>query len=262
MFSKFSTKDLIAGVGLYKLFAIFIIMTAILWSPSIFIDSMVEGYVYFYSAILLILAFILLYMQSSYLLEISKETSTKEKIAVTVMWFCAITIIIVAFSILHALVNTSDGSNYIYFSVITFTTVGYGDISPEGWWAYTFCGLEALLGLFSLGILIASVEKVVSIEKINFLNLVVSLLVLIIIPSLIYANTGIIDNDSKEVSKGFFDASYFSVVTLTSLGYGDFYPTEGSQVVVVFQSIIGYLYFGIVVAAMTARYFPLSRDDQ
>jgi len=262
MFAKYSIKDLIAKITLFKLLFIFIAFTGILWSPSFLIDGKVKVFAYGYSAVLLSCVFILLYLQSSQLLTISKELSIKEKVAVALMWFFASTIIIVSFSILHALVNTSNSSNYIYFSVITFTTVGYGDVSPEGWLAYIFCGLEAFLGLFSLGILIASVTKVFTLEKVKLWHLFTPLLLLIIIPSLIYGDTGIIDNDTKEVSKCFFDALYFSTATLTTLGYGDFYPTKDSQVTVIFQSFLGYLYFGVFAATVAKRYFPFSRAEE
>ena len=47
----------------------------------------------------------------------------------------------------------------IYFSVITFTTLGYGDISPTDDYAKIICSLEALLGGLSIGLLIGGVAN-------------------------------------------------------------------------------------------------------
>jgi len=47
-------------------------------------------------------------------------------------------------------------SDYIYFSFVTLTTVGYGDISPALPIARSFAYLEAICGQFYLAILVAS----------------------------------------------------------------------------------------------------------
>ena len=55
------------------------------------------------------------------------------------------------------------------------------------------------------------------------------------------------------------DLTYFSFVTLTSLGYGDVSPlTPIAKVVVVLEAMTGMLYLAIVVASMVGA---LQRDD-
>ena len=46
-----------------------------------------------------------------------------------------------------------DLPNSIYFSVVTFTSLGYGDIRPVGW-AKFFAGTEALLGIFLISLFV------------------------------------------------------------------------------------------------------------
>ncbi|WP_255196163.1 pentapeptide repeat-containing protein [Halorarius litoreus] len=57
--------------------------------------------------------------------------------------------------ITYRLVNPEDASSWwiahvlfksLYFSVVTFATLGYGDIQPIGTWARLLAGVEALLG--------------------------------------------------------------------------------------------------------------------
>jgi len=63
------------------------------------------------------------------------------------------------FALLYALaasVNTISGYedgqfNALYFSVITFTTTGYGDYTPLGW-LRILAGLEAFLGLVLMAV--------------------------------------------------------------------------------------------------------------
>lgn len=42
----------------------------------------------------------------------------------------------------------------LYFSTITFTTLGYGDLSPHGWLKF-LCSIESFLGVINTGFLIA-----------------------------------------------------------------------------------------------------------
>jgi hypothetical protein len=44
---------------------------------------------------------------------------------------------------------------YIYFSVVTFTTLGFGDITPTWWFPRLLVILEVILGYCTLGLLIS-----------------------------------------------------------------------------------------------------------
>ena len=46
----------------------------------------------------------------------------------------------------------------IYFSTVTFTTLGYGDLSPIGW-IRLITSLEAFFGILSMGFLVAGFSK-------------------------------------------------------------------------------------------------------
>jgi hypothetical protein len=52
-----------------------------------------------------------------------------------------------------------DGSRFdqfVYFSLVTITTLGYGDTAPTNLVAGFFAGMEALVGVFYIAILVAS----------------------------------------------------------------------------------------------------------
>jgi hypothetical protein len=74
-------------------------------------------------------------------------------------------VMIAIFGILYGLGKGVDGvgddgwlnasRNYLYFSIVTFTTLGYGDLKPLGWWRIV-AGLEAVFGAFSLSYFVVS----------------------------------------------------------------------------------------------------------
>jgi hypothetical protein len=50
----------------------------------------------------------------------------------------------------------------LYFSIITFTTLGYGDIQPLGPWARFLAGTEALLGALLAALLVFVLARIVT----------------------------------------------------------------------------------------------------
>jgi len=64
------------------------------------------------------------------------------------------------------------------------------------------------------------------------------------------------------VARSAADNLYFSMVTFSTLGYGDFRPTEGARLIAAFQSIIGDLHLGIFVGAAFYAADYLMSDQQ
>jgi hypothetical protein len=59
---------------------------------------------------------------------------------------------------------TTDFGTALYFSIVTWTTLGYGDVQPVGL-SRAFSAVEALLGYIYLGLLVSVVVKVVTSSK-------------------------------------------------------------------------------------------------
>ncbi len=49
--------------------------------------------------------------------------------------------------------------DYLYFSIVTFTTLGYGDITPLTGIQKFFCGIEVFLGYIQLGLFVTLIQK-------------------------------------------------------------------------------------------------------
>lgn len=82
----------------------------------------------------------------------------------------------------------------------------------------------------------------------------VSLVILVCIPffvflfALVYAELGIISSSGAPVSE--MDYLYFSIVTFTTLGYGDFQPTEAARLFAAVEALLGYVILGVFVSVL------------
>ena len=84
-------------------------------------------------------------------------------------------------------------------------------------------------------------------EKFTFYFL--NLIIMIAYFGLLYKAFGIKLPDGKEAD--LFDAFYFSVVTWTTLGYGEILPSSTeSKIFVIVEVMLGYIYMGILIGKL------------
>ena len=72
----------------------------------------------------------------------------------------------------------------------------------------------------------------------------------------IYIEHGIINNGV--VTHEYKDTIYFSIVTWTTLGYGDFQPTESARIWAATEAFMGYIYMGLLVGLIISGLTPKS----
>lgn len=77
----------------------------------------------------------------------------------------------------------------------------------------------------------------------------VGLVGIIISFAIIYMASGAMQ-DSKHVELNFTDAVYFSIVTWTTLGYGDFTPTTDARLFTAVEALIGYFFTAVIVGVL------------
>ncbi|MEO0635251.1 MAG: potassium channel family protein [Pseudomonadota bacterium] len=68
--------------------------------------------------------------------------------------------------------------------------------------------------------------------------------------SLAYRIWGIVDTLDATAAVASTDALYFSAVTFSTLGFGDFRPAESMRLVASFQALIGNLHLGLLAGAV------------
>ena len=85
----------------------------------------------------------------------------------------------------------------------------------------------------------------------RFILLLIILTTVVVVFAQIYHKTGIVDN-SGHIVKDLPNCVYFSIVTFTTLGSGDFRPLPDSRLFVAIEVCMGYLYFGVLVGVLAA----------
>lgn len=83
----------------------------------------------------------------------------------------------------------------------------------------------------------------------------------------VYQKIGIIDNTRPEspLVHDFWAAVYYSVVTFTTLGYGDFYPQGVGRALAAMQALTGYIILGLlasVAANVVSPHSPAGWADE
>jgi len=66
----------------------------------------------------------------------------------------------------------------------------------------------------------------------------------------IYNAYGIYDSNKLLIKNDFMISLYFSIVTWTTLGYGDFTPTENTRIFASIEALLGYIYTAIIIGLL------------
>jgi hypothetical protein len=86
--------------------------------------------------------------------------------------------------------------------------------------------------------------------KETLVSLLFHVVAMVVIFAAIYAGYGLLRNGA-DVAVPWSTAIYFSVVTWTTLGYGDFTAREELQLLAALQALAGYIFFGLTIGAMS-----------
>jgi len=113
------------------------------------------------------------------------------------------------------------------------------------YWIAFFSAIAALISL------IAFLRKDIDLE-LAMLGSAVQAVLLILIFAAVYQDVGLMDGPDP-VHPSFQTSLYFSIVTWTTLGYGDLHPPRALQLVAAAEALLGYLFSGILIGLLVAR---------
>uniref|UniRef100_A0A3B5LD54 Potassium two pore domain channel subfamily K member 4 n=1 Tax=Xiphophorus couchianus TaxID=32473 RepID=A0A3B5LD54_9TELE len=154
-----------------------------------------------------------------------------------------------------------DVASALFFSGTIMTTIGYGNISPKSDGGKLFCICFALVGIPMFGILLAGVgdhlgtglrNTVAKIEKLflkwrisptivrvisAILSILLGCLLFLALPTLVFQE---VENWSL------LESAYFVVITLTTVGFGDYVAAFSPKPLVWFWILLGLAYFASV----------------
>ena len=74
--------------------------------------------------------------------------------------------------------------------------------------------------------------------------------------ALFHKELGLVNTTCPECGTDILDALYFSIVTFTTLGYGDFQPRPETRIAAALQALSGYIYLGLGVGIVAQGYKP------
>ena len=148
----------------------------------------------------------------------------------------------------------------LYFSLFYFTwAVVTATTTPSGYSVWASVGACACIGasllIFFQNVLLMPFRDNNEDFQLDAWRLVcdtmVSAVFMTLIFSILYRNVGLL-SDGKIVQPNLLDAIYFSSVTFSTLGYGDFAPHPTVRIVAAIQALLGNLHLGMIVGATFA----------
>ncbi|XP_020491406.2 uncharacterized protein kcnk4a isoform X1 [Labrus bergylta] len=154
-----------------------------------------------------------------------------------------------------------DMASAFFFCGTIITTIGFGNLSPRTWYGQLFCVCYALVGIPMFGILLAGVgdhmgtvlrRAVAKIETLFLkrkvrpttvrvisavLSILVGCLIFLAVPTVVF---------QKVEDWTFLESLYFVVITLTTVGFGDYVPGDGRTDDVLFKPLVWlWIVFGL-----------------
>ena len=106
---------------------------------------------------------------------------------------------------------------------------------------------------------LSSVSRKFHVTIFSLISLFAYFFLIILLFGQIYQNIGGIVDDSGNSVTDTFTCIYFSIVTFTTLGYGDLHPVGTARAIAAAEALLGYmcmgLLIGVIVFLLTRRYF-------
>jgi hypothetical protein len=191
--SNGSILSLLAFAALYAgLFIVGIIITSesrpqITWSISIALIWLVTTVIWAFDPTSFwktqISSFVLIVFHTTIILVLMRYIFTAEQVTADVIYAaCAVYFLLSFFfvpvygilesAIPGSFVDNTLGSpvhwqQFVYYSLVTLSTAGYGDILPANMWARMLAGLEATIGVLYVAILVARLVSLYEVRRRN-----------------------------------------------------------------------------------------------
>ena len=153
----------------------------------------------------------------------------------------------------NTLIRVGAGG-FLLFLLTGGLFVGLTSLVPEAYVGWVACGLGVVFTVAYFYLLVSRMMSLFSEGGNVWLELSLAIgnvLLLMTAYAAVYTQFGIVNlrGSENEVTKDFWQCAYYSVVTFTSLGYGDYVPQGLGKVMACLEALTGYLVLGIVASS-------------
>ena len=126
---------------------------------------------------------------------------------------------------------------------------------PKGWYEFAISAIrfEVIAFFVSFWLSLTLGRKKGGVKAIWVFTMLLFVPMFILTFAVIYGDMSVDSNEHTAAAIKLSDADrlYFSVVTFTTLGYGDIQPTIEFRLVAAFQALLGFLFVPIIIAEIT-----------
>lgn len=154
----------------------------------------------------------------------------------------------------------------IWFNIFNTSVIITAIISP---WIFIVWVLVAPALLFRCSPLAPLTNLLVMVRErtIGFAEFIITvlfmMLVCICLFACLYMVFGVVEDNDDQAITGLWEHIYFSVVTFTTLGYGNFVPANtAAEVIAAFEAIIGFAIFALLIGIASAVALQKEKIDE
>jgi len=139
------------------------LMTVFLDPPALFLfSSMLEGAFFVVMAVLILITVIQRHMATVHSIFGAISAYLLLGLAWAVVYWGIAVVDTSAFAIAGRVTEVSEFSQFVYFSFVTMSTLGYGDITPQSSAAQTLTWMQSVTGQFYIAVLVAWMVSAIS----------------------------------------------------------------------------------------------------
>lgn len=144
----------------------------------------------------------------------------------------------------------------VWFNIFNTSLIFTALISP---WIFIVWGLVVPTILFRSSPLAPLANLIVMVRErtIGFAGLMITVFFMMLhyicLFACFYMIFGVVEGSNSQAITGLWDHVYFSVVTFTTLGYGNFVPANtAAEVIAAFEAVVGFSVFAFLIGVVSA----------
>ena len=129
--------------------------------------------------------------------------------------------------------------------LLAFKSVEMG--LPPRFFVISATGIIVILSILTIWWLVNKLRKNQLLQALT--GFMISIILIIQYFAVVYHQLGLMNYDNEKI-QSLKTSVYFSTVTFTTLGYGDFRPVEEARMFAAIEALLGYIYLSLLVSLL------------